>query len=160
MKIRNFIFAASLALTAACASAPIETAPVDVSYTSSSATKGLAGYHPLTVRSYARQEGQQRVETSGASCKVAGSGFNATVVTPGIVNVPVYGPATRSISVTCNDGEQSKTVVAAPYNVTSAKRIESGAAGGLIGIMVMAGADAVSDKSNDAWGYREARIEF
>ena len=168
-----FVLVASTILVAGCA------APLDVSSISEINPKGgqtgldvyatrrqkgdavpeFAGDQLLEIRSYRYEDGKGRVEFAGAACAVTGSEFNADVVTPARLRVPLYRAQSGALSVSCSkDGLAKKSVVVEAYDVVRAERMSRGAGGGLIGVALSAGVDALADNSKNAWKYRDAHV--
>jgi hypothetical protein len=119
----------------------------------------FAGDQLLDVRTYRYEDGKGEYEFAGANCLVSGSEYQANVVTPARVRVPLYRAQSSALSVSCTkDGLEKKSIVVEAYDEVRASRLSSGANGGLIGVAIAAGADALSDNTKNAWKYRPARV--
>jgi len=81
------------------------------------------------------------------------------------VNFPDYGYRSQAITGSCQVKEAVRPIVAQPYNITVANiQSNTGAGGGLLG-MVVAGvansiAIAANDETNDDFGYRPVSVQF
>ena len=119
----------------------------------------FAGDQLLEVRTYAVIEGKGETEIAGGNCTVSGSDFQATTVSPARVRVPLYRAQTRALSVSCTkDGYDQKSVVVEAFDTVRAGRMASGGSGGIIGLAVAVGADALADNTKNEWKYRQARL--
>lgn len=152
---------ALILIVSACGAPPLDVTsrPVDVSFSSKSATTGIEGYSAVGVRSYVKSDGKS-VETSGVECSVKGSGFSTKVTTPGLVNLPDYGQKSRPVMFTCSYADSIKTVQSVPFNATSNANVQAGANGGILGALIMAGVNTARDKSDDDWAYPQVRVDF
>lgn len=147
----------------------ITTAPVEVSRTNAFQSENYVGNHPVEVRTFAlsqKSDGKsEKTEFAGAACSIQGRGFSAKFSTPAIVNFPDYGYRSQAITGSCQVKEAVRPIVAQPYNITVANiQSNTGAGGGLLG-MVVAGvansiAIAANDETNDDFGYRPVSVQF
>lgn len=159
--IRQCLVLSTLILGAACTPLiDVTSQPVDVNFTPAANQPALRGYDTTYVRSYIAGPDNSKTETAGVACTFSGSGFNGSVTTPGIVNLPAFGTGTRPVAFTCSDGNTTIVSQAVPYNVTSNERMAAGASGGLIGVLIMAGVDAARDSTADTWGYRDVVVIY
>jgi len=157
-------------LIAGCAERmEITSAPVEVTRTNAFQSQNYQGNHPVEVRSFTQIEKadgkSERKEFSGASCNIQGRGFKANFSTPAIVNFPDYGYLSQAVTGSCKVKKAVRPIVAQPYNITVANiKSNTGAGGGLLG-MVVAGvansiAIAANDETNDDFGYRPVTVAF
>ncbi len=157
-------------LVAGCAERmEITTAPVDVSRTAAFPSENYSGTHPVEVRSFAvteKSEGRpEETEFSGASCSIQGRGYSASFSTPAIVNFPDYGYRSQAVTGSCRVKDSVRPIVAKPYNITvSNLQNNTGAGGGLVGMMIVGIASgiaiAANDETNDDFGYRPVNVQF
>ncbi len=152
--------AVAAALLSACASQqPITTKPVSVSFTGNPKIESVAGYNPVEIRSY-RKKDNRSVEFSGASCEVAGAGFVAKTVTPGIVNMPDLLSKTKPVTVSCAAEGGLRTVVQPPYNLTHEQNMSAADGNGLVGAIVVGVMEGSREKSQDHYGYRDISVTW
>lgn len=138
---------------------PITQAPKDVIRTSGFVTKGLAGPQDIAIRAYQKTGEKNKIaEVKGAKCKIKGRGYYATVTTPSVVRIPLYGKASPSFSVYCQTTTSGGVASGSVFNVTLANRQHSvsnaGANGGLIGALLLGAiASGMKEKEGDVWAY-------
>lgn len=122
----------------------------------------FAGDQLLEVRTFAvKEDGILSDEFAGASCTIRSSNFSAEAVSPAKVRVPLYRDHSSTLSVACKkDGFQPKIVDATAFDATRSQRIATGASGGVLGIVLVAAADAVSDNSKNEWKYPVVRVHM
>jgi hypothetical protein len=137
-----------------------DATPVDVSF-QTKASRNIKGYSQVPVTSLIMKNGSQS-KLTGVPCELKGSGFKAKFVTPAMVNVPVYGMATRSLLVTCRYGEETVSKTLLPVNLTQVKAANTGfALGGLLGVLIVASAvNSPQNKDMDEYGYNPAPMVF
>lgn len=118
----------------------------------------FAGDQLVEVRTY-QNSGQGEVEMAGAACSLAATGFSATMTSPAKVRVPLYRGQSSTLAVTCQkSGFQKGMVTVAPFDATRSSRLASGAGGGLLGAVIVAGIDAAADNSKNDWRYPVAKV--
>lgn len=147
--------ALALALLAGCtAQMPVETPPIDVTYTQKAASQGIVKFANPTLRTQRFGADGKRSEISGVACKLQGSGFNASYTTPAIVRIPMKAGPPSSLVVTCNDGTNTRTQSYGATNLT-AQRIQNsgGVAGGLVGALIASAIVASRDTSKDEFEF-------
>lgn len=157
-------------LVAGCAERmEITSAPVDVSRTNAFQSENYVGNHPVEVRSFAVAETAQgkkeETEFSGAACTIKGRGFNAKFSTPAIVNFPDHGYRSQAVTGSCQVQSTVRPIVAHPYNITVANiKSNSGAGGGVLGMVVAGVANSIAlaanDETNDDFGFRPVQVKF
>jgi hypothetical protein len=151
----------SMLVLSACATpAPVTTEPVNVTVTDNSKNYGTQGIEPIYVRTFIDLEGEPKKEVTNVACVVTGDGFKASVVTPGLLNMPDRGNGSKAANITCTKGDETRSAAIQPYNKTSKRMMNAGEQGGLIGVIVMAGYDAARNKTNDDWGYQSVDVIF
>ena len=164
-----FVVTALLGVAGCTNHMEITSAPVDVSRTSEFVATNYVGDHPTTVRSYFVGEDEkgreERIEFSGAKCQVKGRGFRAKFSTPAVVNLPDHGFHSQAVTGSCTTGKDVRPIVARPYNITVANmRNNSGAGGGVAGVLVASIATSIAlaanDPTNDDFGYLSVGVEF
>jgi hypothetical protein len=117
-----------------------------------------AGDQLVEVRTYQNSD-RGEVETAGATCSLAATGFSASMTSPAKVRVPLYRNQSSTLAVTCQmPGFQKRMVTVTPFDATRASRLASGSGGGLIGAVAVAAIDAAADNSNNDWRYPVARV--
>lgn len=147
---------AVLALAACEGSAPITSAPVSVTPTGNPVLQGVIGFEPTEVRAY-----QDRAELAGVACDIAGVGYTANVVTPGLVNLPDQRAQSQPVTATCRKDEAVRTVVVQPFSRTASNNRQTAQAnGGILGVVFSGVVEGVRDKTNDDWAYPMIRAEF
>lgn len=160
MKFQIITIAATLGLLAGCAPTTQTAKPIDVRYTSNEARK-VFGFHPMTVRTFQKQTDGPKAEVTNVPCTLKGSGFSASFTTPVVVNVPVYGLASRAIQTTCTFDGVEKSFTSKPVNLTESKAVSSGGAGGLLGALIVAAAvSARKDRNTDEYGYSPVSFTY
>src|SRR5689334_5482874 len=118
----------------------------------------FAGDQLVEVRTY-QNSGQGEVEMAGAACSLAATGFSANMTSPAKVRVPLYRGQSSTLAVTCQmPGFQKRMVTVAPFDATRASRLASGAGGGLLGAVIVAGIDAAADNTKNDWRYPVAKV--
>ncbi|MGB1236210.1 MAG: hypothetical protein ACPG5U_10795 [Planktomarina sp.] len=145
-------------LSACAASLPIETAPVNVTYTNAAASKDIVKMATPTVRASKYNADGQSAELSGASCKIQGQGFVATVITPAVVRIPMKAGPPPNLTVTCTDGTLTRTRVVSATNLTKQRIQNSGAGGGLLGALMASAIAAAQDPSNDEYEFQRISV--
>ena len=119
----------------------------------------FAGDQLLEVRTYVNKDEAGQVEIPGANCTLSAADFNATMVTPAKVRVPLYRGQSSQLAVNCElDGYKKRMVTVAAVDVTRQQRYATGGSGGLIGVVAVAAVDALSDNSKNEWRYPLARV--
>lgn len=120
----------------------------------------------VEVRSYGYEKSQnssrpKKVEFSGATCSLEGTGFTGNVTTPAKVRVPIYGNASSELAVRCvADGREPVIQTARAYNKTKSDRFASGSSGGLLGVVFVAAVNAASDETKHVFLYPPINVEF
>jgi hypothetical protein len=105
--VARALAAASLLLLGACASTAVPvTRQVTVAGDRFTAVQGEAAFF---IRTFLPDEGGQRREVVGATCRLASSLYSVDVVTPSRVVVPNFGPQSPRITATCRAGALSGT---------------------------------------------------
>lgn len=118
----------------------------------------FAGDQLVEVRTF-QNPGQGEVEMAGASCSLEASGFTATMTSPAKVRVPLYRGQSSTLAVTCQKpGYQKRMITVAPIDATRQARLASGANGGILGAVIVAGIDAASDNTKNDWRYPVAKV--
>ncbi len=147
---RKSIAALGLAalLTGCVQYAEVTTPPVDLALKQSSIAPRIKGYQDVTVRSFV-QEGTQTNEVTGAKCTLESVELKASVVTPGIVRMPIVKSRPSPLIVTCTGNGMKGTNVIEPR-----KSQDSGASGGLLGIVMNAALTAAIDR----WYYAQGGL--
>jgi hypothetical protein len=123
------------------------------------AQPALAGEQLVEVRSYAMKQGSGETEFPGAACTLTAPYFQATMVTPAKVRVPLYRNQSSTLAVACDmAGYQRRMVTLSPFDATRDQRLASGTNGGLLGVVAVAAIDALSDNSKNDWVYPPAKV--
>lgn len=147
---------ALLTLAACDGPAPISSAPVSVTPTGNPVLRGVIGFEPTPVRAY-----QGRNELAGVTCDIAGVGYTAKVVTPGLVNLPDQAAQSQPVTATCRKDDAVRTVVVQAFSRTASQnRASAQANGGILGVVFSGVVEGVRDKTNDDWAYPTIRTEF
>lgn len=68
----------------------------------------------LAVRSYVLEADGGSVEVAGATCRVTGGGFDATMLTPGRLVLPDLGPDAPALRAECRSGTLAGVAAVAP----------------------------------------------
>ncbi|MGJ4889880.1 hypothetical protein ACQR1Y_16900 [Bradyrhizobium sp. HKCCYLRH3099] len=119
----------------------------------------FAGDQLVEVRTFHNPEQSGEVEMAGASCSLEASGFTATMTSPAKVRVPLYRGQSSTLAVTCQKpGYQKRMITVAPYDATRQARLASGANGGILGAVIVAGIDAAADNTKNDWRYPVAKV--
>lgn len=123
----------------------------------------LRGSNLLTIRTFhhAIQKGgkYKKGELVGATCAIESDGFKGQVQTPGQIRVPDYGYASRLVTIRCEmEGYKQGFTSVQAIDVDKAARLNSGAGGGLIGVVAMGVINAVDDEKNNKFEYPQASV--
>lgn len=148
------------ALSACATPAPVSTEPVNVTVTDKSKNFSTEGIESVYVRTFIDSKGEPKKEVTNVTCVVKGDGYKASVVTPGLLNMPDRGRRSKPASITCTKGDEIRSAAIQPYNKTSRRMMNAGEAGGLLGVIIMAGYDTARNKTNDDWGYQSVDVIF
>lgn len=152
---KSGLLAGVLALGACGGGLPISTAPQSVRFTGEVPLSLVQSYDPVELRTRIGKD-----EAPGAGCRLEGNGFTATVMTPALINLPVFGDKTRAVTVHCKLGENARTQVFQPYNATSKEKQSAAYNNGVIGAVVVGIAEGVRDRTNDHYTYRGMVVTF
>lgn len=118
-----------------------------------------AGNQLAEVRAYERIDGKGDVEMAGVSCHLSTPHYEADLVTPAKVRVPLYRGKSSELAVSCKrQGYISRLVTVRAIDVTRAQRLNSGANSGLLGLAVVAVIDAASDNTKNDWKYPPVKV--
>lgn len=64
---------------------------------------------------------QGRNELAGVTCDIAGVGYTAKVVTPGLVNLPDQAAQSQPVTATCRKDDAVRTVVVQAFSRTASQ---------------------------------------
>lgn len=107
-------------------------------------------------------------EIEGATCRLDTPYYDLTLTTPGVANLPSFGPQTPTIAVTCSSGGRTAQTTVSPFNQSTELRAAAAAgimgAGGTAAIAAgTAGAEMARNepgRSTDRYAYSTIRVEF
>lgn len=171
MKKAPLLFLAAASIAGCTQNMEITKAPVEVQRTAGFATQNYVGHDQSVIRShFAKDEetGEKKAEFSGANCALKGRGFSTSFTTPAIVNLPDYDYYSQPVTGSCSVNGETRPIVLRPYNETvrarKAAASNSGAQGGLLG-MVVTGVvsgivEAANDPTDDDWDYGNYDVIF
>ena len=128
----------------------------------------------VQVRSYAKQaiEGKTKkkeVEFAGAQCSLEGSGFEANVITPASLRVPLYGYASSKLVLRCNaENYESVVRTVSPFNKTKTDRYQAtsvnnanlGLVGSVVGSLFVSAINAASNEKKHVFNYPLIKVVF
>jgi hypothetical protein len=139
--MKKFAVLTLLPLLASCTEyAAVDTPAVPVNYTTETAKNNVDTTQNVTMRTVfeTTQSGKtEKAEISGVPCKIKGTGYRASIVTPAIVKMPLYRGKTDPFTLTCTYKNKTKTQKLRALNETkNAKPTSSG--GGIAGILIQA----------------------
>ena len=158
----------ALFLLNAC-SAPamnITSKPVGIQKSTEYISEGVTEIQPVEVRTYSRPEGtSQDQEIADITCEVKGRGYSAEVITPGIVNIPVYGQKSSSVSAHCNSATLAGTGVGQIVNFDLEQRQaatqNAGIYGGFVGSIIASGiASGMKAREGDRFAYKTVAVKL
>jgi hypothetical protein len=145
----------------------VTSVPVDVNVADESQISDAVGYEPIYIRTYSQAGNEPKLEIKDVTCEAKAPGFDAQVITPGILNLPDRRNLSSDVIITCTKDGITETGVAMPFNRTSENIANAGVgagSGNLIGAFVVQWIKNVyaaeRDKSEDDWGYRNVDIIF
>jgi hypothetical protein len=174
--LRLLIGVAAVGLLAGCAAPGLEVARVtDIRPTNKAAgldvyaerrragdkVPDFAGDQLVDVRTYREREenGYSDEEIAGAKCSVKARDYSAEVVTPARIRVPLYRRESSPLSVSCEHPQyQPRSIVLDVYNKTKQDNYSASAGSGLVGFLVMAAINEMSDENTHTFAYPAARL--
>ena len=152
--------AAAVAISAACflsaclsAKKPT-TPPVEAQFATAEAQSSVQKYVVLDSHTFVYNANRRRVELKGVPCTVKGNGFTVSYTTPANLRLPVYGPNTSDLSMTCQYEGDERFKNIEVRNLTAESISNAGASGGFIGSLVATGiAAGRGNRANDEYTY-------
>jgi len=162
--IKNIFTLGSVLLLTACSAAKmnITSKPVGVQQTAGYVSTGITETQPLEVRTYQKVEDSLK-EVQKVNCELKGRGFTAKVITPGIVNIPVYGKGSPAVTTYCtsNDlaGTKSALIANLDLQTRKASTANAGATGGLLGALIATAVSAnMGERKGDRFAYNPIAV--
>lgn len=123
-----------------------------------------AGEQTLPIRTLTTEGANAFVrgdEITGSICEIEHEFFEASVVTPMAVRIPIYGHKTREFTITCEkDGFQKTVAVIGVRNLTKEGRTNAASGAGLLGFLVAEMINAASDPEDDDYEYRTVNVSL
>jgi hypothetical protein len=174
--IRLFMAVAAVGLLAGCGAPGLEVARVtDIRPSNKAAgldvyaerrragdkVPDFSGDQLVDVRSYREREesGYSDEEFAGAKCAVKARDYAADVVTPARIRVPLYRQESSPLSVSCQHPDyQPRSIVLDVYNKTKQDNYAAASGNGLVGLLVMAAINEMSDEKGHTFAYPIARL--
>jgi len=159
MKTYALTALAALSLAGCQKYAEVTTQPQAVNFTSAGVAEASIETAPSTVRSFTEGEQKNRVgeEIIGASCDLRGNGFDASFITPAILQLPRFQGAADPVNLRCTAQGKTGDQESPPVNWTLERIQQSSGQTSLLGVMmeavVQGVATAARNPLNDEYGY-------
>ncbi len=146
----------------ACDSQTPGVQPVPYESTAQIAPSGVSQF---MFRSYEMQGGA-RQEVEGVPCAMRGEGFRSRFSTPAKLTAPVFGPATKPLTITCREGARAQAIAVKPFNKTQRDANKSlvhltsatSVTGAVVAAAKIGTAMKPRDKAQDIYNYADTRI--
>ncbi|WP_049641258.1 hypothetical protein [Candidatus Rhodobacter oscarellae] len=154
---------AALSFTAACSTksekilAP-ESEATNITLRSGQSRDAILGFRATEVVVTSNKE-----ELEAVPCRIDGTEFFAEFTAPATVNLPSYGPDSKSIRLSCEvEGQKAEKVIAAENLSAAARQGNSVATAVLLSpiVGVAMAASAGKHKDGDAYGYKDIKLEL
>lgn len=145
---------------AACQNfAEVTTPPQPVNFTNAGVAQAAIGLDESTVRSFTQGERSDKVgsEIVGANCNLQGNGFDATFITPAILQMPNFRGAADPVNVSCTVQGKTGSYQSNAVNLTLQRINQSSGQTSLLGLAIEAAVQGVASAArnplNDEFGY-------
>ena len=149
---------------AACSTGvEITNPPVDVAFSSPSASRATIGIAQTPLRTFSKD----RQEVTGVRCVFQGQGYRGEAISPALINLPHRADESAPVIVTCVSNGESASARTEAFNATRQAQatnattvLGGGVLGYLVGEAIADGRANRRDPKDDEWGYRPINVRF